>query len=82
MIIDNNKNLDKQLKFQSSDLEMEFDLSNQIQDRLDNILELMKENTHLFPDELMREKPTAVIHKDPLSSEKSDIKTERHFYWW
>ena len=54
-------------------------MSNQIQDRLVNILELIKENAQPFPDKLMVEKPTVVIPNDPLSSEKSDIKTEGIF---
>ena len=53
---------------------------NQIQDRLDNISELMKENTQPFPDdELLVEKPTLVIPNDPLSGEKGDIKAEDIF---
>ena len=52
---------------------------NQIQDRLDNISELMKENTQPFPDELLVEKPTLVIPNDPLSGEKGDIKVEDIF---
>ena len=52
---------------------------NQIQDRLDNISELMKENTQPFPDELLVEKPTLVIPNDPLSGEKGDIKAKDIF---
>ena len=52
---------------------------NQIQDRLDNISELMKENTQPFPDELLVEKPTLVIPIDPLSGEKGDIKAKDIF---
>ena len=52
---------------------------NQIQDRLDNISELMKENTQPFPDKLLVEKPTLVIPNDPLSGEKGDIKVEDIF---
>ena len=52
---------------------------NQIQDRLDNISELMKENTQPFSDELLVEKPTLVIPNDPLSGEKGDIKAEDIF---
>ena len=52
---------------------------NQIQDRLDNISELMKENTQPFLDELLVEKPTLVIPNDPLSGEKGDIKAEDIF---
>ena len=76
LIVDDKINLDKhfKFKFKSKDLEREFDLSDQIQDRLNNILELMKENTQPFPNELMVEKLIEVIPNDPLSSEKSDIK--------
>ena len=72
--------MDKQFKFKSNDLERESDLSNQIQDRLDNILELMKENTQPFPDKLMVEKPIEVIPNDPLSTEKIDTKTKDIFF--
>ena len=80
LTVDDKINLDKQFKFKSNDLERESDLSNQIQDRLDNILELMKENTQPFPDKLMVEKPIEVIPNDPLSTEKSDTKTKDIFF--
>ena len=47
------------------------DLSNQLQDRLDNILLLMKQN-----DQPFNEKPIQQIPNDPLSNEKTEIKTD------
>ena len=48
----------------------------QVQERLDNLLSLMKENTRPSIDMWMTEKPTEELPNDPLGSEKSDIKTE------
>ena len=45
LIVDDILNLDKQFEYNSNDQERTFDLSNQIQERLDNLLSLMKENT-------------------------------------
>ena len=47
------------------------DLSNQLQDRLDNILLLMKQNNRLF-----NEKSIEQIPNDPLSNEKTEVKIE------
>ena len=44
LIVDDILNLDKQFECNSNDRERTFDLSNQIQERLDNLLSLMKEN--------------------------------------
>ena len=44
LIVDDTLNLDKQFEYNSNDRERTFDLSNQIQERLDNLLSLMKEN--------------------------------------
>ena len=44
LIVDDILNLDKQFEYNSNDQERTFDLSNQIQERLDNLLSLMKEN--------------------------------------
>ena len=38
LILDNTLNLDKQFESNNNDLERKFDLSNQIQERLDNLL--------------------------------------------
>ena len=75
LIVDNTLNLDKQFESNNNDLERKFDLSNQIQERLDNLLSLMKENARPSIDMWMTEKPTQELPNDPLSSEKSNIKT-------
>ena len=76
LIVDDTLNLDKQFECNSNDLERTFDLSNQIQERLDNLLSLMKENTRPSINMWMTEKPTEELPNDPLSSEKNDIKTK------
>ena len=76
LIVDYTLNLDKQFEYNSNDLERTFDLSNQVQERLDKLLSLMKENTRPSIDMWMTEKPTEKLPNDPLSSEKSYIKTE------
>ena len=76
LIVDNTLNLDKQFEYNSNDLERTFDLSNQVQERLDNLLSLMKENTRPSIDMWMTEKPTEELPNNPLSSEKSTVKTE------
>ena len=76
LIVDDTLNLDKQFEYKSNDLERKFDLSNQVQERLDNLLSLMKENIRPSVDMWMTEKPTEELPNDLLSSEKSDIKTE------
>ena len=45
IIVDDTLDLDKQFEYDSNDLEITFDLSNQVQERLDNLFSLMKENT-------------------------------------
>ena len=42
LIVDDTSNLDKQFEYNSNDLERTFDLSKQVQERLDNLLSLMK----------------------------------------
>ena len=69
-------NLGKQFEYNSNDLERTFDLSNQVQERLNNLLSLMKENTRPSIDMWMTEKPTEELPNNPLSSEKSTVKTE------
>ena len=76
LIVDNTLNLDKQFEYNSNDLERTFDLSNQVQERLDKLLSLMKENTRPSIDMWMTEKPTEELPNNPLSSKKRDIKTE------
>ena len=69
LIVDDTLNLDKQFEYNSNDLERTFDLSNQVQERLDNLLSLMKENTRPSIDIRMTEKPTEELPNNPLSSE-------------
>ena len=76
IIVDDTLNLDKQFEYDSNDLERTFDLSNQVQERLDNLFSLMKENTRPSIDMWMIEEPAEELPNNPLSSEKSDIKTE------
>ena len=76
LIVDDTLNLDKQFEYNSNDLGRTFDLSNQVQERLDNLLSLMKENTRPSIDMWMTEKPTEELPNNSLSGEKSDIKTE------
>ena len=76
IILDDTLNLDRQSEYDSNDLEITFDLSNQVQEKLDNLLSLMKENTCPSIDISMIEKPAEGIPNNPLSSEKSDTKTE------
>ena len=42
--VDDTLNLEEQFEYKSNDLERTFDLLDQLQDRLDNILLLMKQN--------------------------------------
>ena len=76
LVVVNTLNLDKQFEYNSNDLERTFDLSNQVQERLDELLSLMKENTRPSIDMWMTEKPTEELPNNSLSGEKSDIKTE------
>ena len=76
LVVVNTLNLDKQFEYNSNDLERTFDLSNQVQERLDKLLSLMKENTRPSIDMWMTEKPTEELPNNSLSGEKSDIKTE------
>ena len=48
LIVDDKLNLDKQFEYNSNDLERTFDLSNQVQERLDNLLSLMKEYSSIY----------------------------------
>ena len=71
LVVDDTLNLDKQFEYNSNHLERTFDLWNQIQERLDNLLSLMKENTRPSIGMWMTENPTEELPKDPLSSEKA-----------
>ena len=71
LIVDDILNLDEQFEYSSNDLERTFDLSNQVQERLDNLLSLMKESTRPSIDMWMTEKPTEELPNDPLRGEKS-----------
>lgn len=48
LVVDDTINLDKQLEFNSNDLERNFELSDQLQEKLDDLLIKMKENTQPF----------------------------------
>ena len=76
LIVDDTLNLGEQFEYNSNDLERTFDLSNQVQERFNNLLLLMKENTRPSIDMWMTEKPTEELPNNSLSGEKSDIKTE------
>ena len=69
--VDGTLNLEEQFEHKSNDLERTFDLSNQLQDRLDNILLLMKQNNRLFNETSIEQIPN-----DPLNNEKTEIKAE------
>ena len=74
LIVDDTLNVDDQHKYRSNDLGTTFNLSNQIQERLDNVLTLMKERTNSV--NFMIQKPIEEISNDPLSYEKGYIKAE------
>ena len=76
LIVDKTLNLDKQFEYTSNDLERNFELTNQLQNRLDNLLLKMKENTQPSIDSNLKEKPTMELPNKPLISEKCDIKSE------
>ena len=69
--VDDTLNSEEQFEHKSKDLEITFDLSNQLQDGLDNNLLLMKQN-----NQLINEKPIEQIPNDHLSNKKIEIKTE------
>ena len=48
LIVDDILNLDEQFEYSSNDLERTFDLSNQVQERLDNLLSLMEEYSSIY----------------------------------
>ena len=69
-------NVDSVLDFEKNDLDVTFKLRKSLQERLDDILEqARKKITSLkFPGEAIDEIPN-----DPLSAERSNIKTEDFF---
>lgn len=77
LVVDDQINPDKQFKFKSNDLDREFNLSNNTQQRLDVLLKMLADYNQ--PKEISVENPTEEIPNDPLSSERSDIKTEAFF---
>ena len=82
LIVDNKFNIDYQFKYQTTELEKNHTLSNQIQERLDDLLTKMKQKTD--PVGFMIPKPTEEIPNDPLSSEQPepiDIYLEDEYYY-
>lgn len=73
LVVDDQINLDKQFKFQGNDLNREFNLSNNTQQRLDVLLKMLADYNQ--PKEISVENPTEKIPNDPWS----DIKTQEFF---
>ena len=73
LVVDDQINLDKQFKFQGNDLNREFNLSNNTQQRLDVSLKMLADYNQ--PKEISVENPTEKIPNDPWS----DIKTQEFF---
>ena len=81
LIINKKFNIDGQSKYQTNELEKNYALSNQIQERLDDLLTKMKEKTNLVNYTI--QKPTEEIPNNPLSSEQPepiDIYSEDNYY--
>ena len=80
LFVDDQLNLEDQLKYKGNDIERSFALTNQIQQRLDNMLEMMIKN-NWPPAEIIMQKPIEQIPKTPLNNEKTNdiIKTEDIF---
>ena len=81
LIINKKFNIDGQSKYQTNELEKNYALSNQIQERLDDLLTKMKEKTNLVNYTI--QKPTKEIPNNPLSSEQPepiDIYLEDNYY--
>ena len=70
LIINKKFNIDGQSKYQTNELEKNYALSNQIQERLDDLLTKMKEKTNLINYTI--QKPTEEIPNNPLSSEQPE----------
>ena len=82
LIVDNKFNIDYQFKYQTNELEKNHTFSNQIQERLDDLLTKTKQKTN--PIGFMIPKPTEEIPNDPLSSEQPepiDIYLEDEYYY-
>ena len=80
LFVDDQINLEDQFKYKSNNIERSFALTNQIQQRLDNMLEMMIKN-NWPPAEIIMQKPIEQIPKTPLNNEKTNdiIKTEDIF---
>ena len=80
LFVDDQLNLEDQFKQKSNDIERSFALTNQIQQRLDNVLEMMRKNNRQ-PAEIIMQKPIEQIPNTPLNNEKTNdlIKTEDIF---
>ena len=79
LFVDDQINLEDQFKYKSNNIERSFTLTNQIQQRLDNMLEMMIKNN--WPPAEIMQKPIEQIPKTPLNNEKTNdiIKTEDIF---
>ena len=69
IFVDYQLDLENQFKYKSNDIEESFALTNQIQERLDNVLLMMKENTQP-PIEMLMQKAIEQIPDNPLNNEK------------
>ena len=69
--VDDQLNLEDQFKYKSNDIERNFALTNQIQQRLGNELDMMIKNNRL-PAEIIMQKPIEQIPNTPLNNEKTD----------
>ena len=80
LFVDDQFNLVDQFKLKSSNIERSFALTNQIQQRLDNVLEMMIKN-NWPPAEIIMEKPIQKIPNTPLNNKKTNdvIKTKDIF---
>ena len=68
--VDDKFNLDKKFEYKNNDIDENMNLSKDLQDRLDNILLLMKEKQP--PIENKMRKPIEPIPNNPLNNEKID----------
>ena len=80
LFLDDQLNLEDQFKSKSNNIERSFALTNQIQQRLDNVLEMMVKNNRP-PSEIIVQKPIEEIPNTPLNNKKTNdiIKTEDIF---
>lgn len=77
LIVDEAMNIDNQIDYKNNDLDTTFKSPDSLQKRLDNVLDLTRKKANSV--KFTVGKPTEEILNDPLSSEKSDIKTEDFF---